>query len=267
MRPGAEAPAHDEHEGWLVSYADMITLLLGLFVMLYSFSKVDDETYDRVSRDIAKAFDGEGAKRPADANSHATSEARQARALRLLAGLLGTGPDTAAARIEQAAAAKSTSEAAKQLLASGAVDVGAVSSGGAPNGEAVIELALPAELLFAAGSATLAPAAAAKLATLAGELRLIPGMRLLEIKGHTDGVVPRAGVDRDNWALSAARAGAVASALIAGGIDKALVRASGYANLRPLFPEEDGDGRPLAENRAKNRRVEIVVRKAADGPR
>jgi chemotaxis protein MotB len=124
-----------------------------------------------------------------------------------------------------------------------------------------IEILLPGSLLFRSGSDSLSPKAPSYLRQVVGLTKRLNNIHNIEITGHTDSVPPAPGARyKNNWALSSARAGEVASRLIALGIDAAKVSTSGVADQRPLYPEVDENGRPIVENRAKNRRVHIVLK-------
>ncbi|WP_114394027.1 OmpA family protein [Oleisolibacter albus] len=112
-----------------------------------------------------------------------------------------------------------------------------------------VTITLQDRILFASGSAALEPTALATLETLAATLAAVPGT--ITVAGHTDDVAISTARFPSNWELSSARAAAVVRTLIASGVPAERLQAVGYADTRPL------DRTP--ENRARNRRVEILV--------
>ncbi|HSM92327.1 MAG TPA: OmpA family protein [Anaeromyxobacteraceae bacterium] len=106
-------------------------------------------------------------------------------------------------------------------------------------------------ILFKEGQAVLAPAALAIIDGLVPTLSRTPNK--LRIEGHTDDVPIATEAFPSNWELSTARAISVAGRLEAGGVDRARLSVAGYAEFHPLVANESAD------QRAQNRRVEIVV--------
>lgn len=257
----------DEHEEelWLVSYADMVTLLFGFFVILFSFSTLDEKKFDQMTEKVAEAFNAKDEKRAPVADAGISSEARQLRALQMLVAMLSLGEsvDDAVTKIEKSYAESKTMEGAKAVVAEKvqAESKGLVESVGRGKDEDLqtLEMVLPDASLFPPGSYHLTPEATVKLKALAADLRQVADLTEIEVAGHTDG--RRVGPPYDsNFTLSALRAGAVASVLIRFGVDDKKLTVRGMGSLRPLVPEHDRDGRPLPANMAKNRRVTIALK-------
>lgn len=120
-----------------------------------------------------------------------------------------------------------------------------------------VSLRVNSEILFGTGQADLSPHGLTVLKRLAEVLS--KGGYNIVVEGHTDSVpVRNKGRYPSNWELSTARAGSVVRYLQASGIDKAHLKAVGYADTRPLASNKDADGR------ARNRRVELVIEKRPD---
>ena len=115
--------------------------------------------------------------------------------------------------------------------------------------------------IFKSGSAKLLRSAVPKLDRAAQMITLL-GIQSyqVDVEGHTDDV-PLSGKGRypTNWELSAARATNVVKFLISRGVDPERLRAIGYADTKPRLPNRDANGRPIKDNRAKNRRVTIRI--------
>ncbi|HOV98948.1 MAG TPA: flagellar motor protein MotB [Bacteroidota bacterium] len=219
---------HTEQENtdrWLLTYADLITLLLGLFVILYGMSKIDIERYEQVAAALGGVFgrgEGggvmEGKKQPIDALTPLQRERN---------------------RIQQEI----------QNAVGGLTNKGLVSL---TQNERGVTVHLTEELLFPSGSAELKRSSLAVLDTIASVLATLPND--IRIEGHTDDVPIHTERFPSNWHLSVARALNTAVYII----DKYHMKPgqlsiAGYAEYRPLVPNTN------AENRAKNRRVDIVI--------
>ncbi|MGB6007833.1 OmpA family protein [Castellaniella sp.] len=117
-----------------------------------------------------------------------------------------------------------------------------------------VSLRINSEILFGTGQADLSPHGLAVLKRMAEVLG--KGGYDIMVEGHTDSVpVRNNGRYPSNWELSSARAGSVVRYFQANGIDKAHLKAVGYADTRPIASNRD------AEGRARNRRVELVIEK------
>ncbi len=261
--------AHGEHaeegEAWLVSYADMMTLLFGFFVIMYSMSATDDKKMAAIGKEIAEQFKGKTDKTNTDTGI--LMEARQIRALQMLVALLNLGDNVekAVETIEKIVAATKDIEAAKKILLKDIKGKDKVVEELRMNileRDDAVELSLPDTMLFESGGAELKASAKSGLRKIVGYLNRIKGMTGLEIVGHTDSLPPsRASKYPSNYSLSAARAGAVTEEFIKMGLNPKGVITRGMANLQPLFPERRADKTLITENLAKNRRVSILIKK------
>jgi chemotaxis protein MotB len=111
---------------------------------------------------------------------------------------------------------------------------------------------LAEELLFASGSATLKQSSLTSLAMLTRILKTIPNE--IRIEGHTDDVPIHTAAFPSNWHLSVARAVSTGEYLTARlGLPPEKITMVGFADQKPLVPNTS------AENRAKNRRVDVVI--------
>ncbi len=265
-----QASSGETGELWIVSYADMMTLLFGFFVILFSLSQVDEKKFSNLGRQLAEQFKGQVDK--SEMESEYQMEARQVRALQMMVAMLNLGDNVerVVQTIEKKSAEGKTKEMAKALLTEEfkKTDSKALEDLRLALAERDdhLEIALPDLMLFESGTADLTPKAKIGLARLADYLNKMKGMAGIEVVGHTDSVPPLSNAKYpSNFALSAARAGAVAEELIKHGMDPRNVLTRGMANLQPLFPERNSDGRLNRENMTRNRRVSIVVKKAQNG--
>jgi len=264
-RPGRRGH-EEEHvdELWLVSYADMMTLLFGFFVILFSFSTLDEKKFDQMTQKMGEVFDSTDAKKTSESDVGVSSETRQVRALQMLVAMLNLGDhvDEFVSKVEKSFAAGKDAEATKALVEKiAADDKGLVQSHRSPDNFHTIELVLPDASLFPSGGYRLTNNATEKLKTLANELRSVPNLAEIEVAGHTDAQAPTHNPLFDsNFTLSALRAGSVASTLIRFGVDDRKLTVRGMGSLKPLLPERDEQNRLILRNMAKNRRVTIILR-------
>ena len=111
---------------------------------------------------------------------------------------------------------------------------------------------------FAPGSADLLPKAEKVLLEIAYELGQPPyDLYYVDVEGHTDDVPIHTPRFPSNWELSTARATGVVRFLISADVQPERLKASGYADVKPKFPNRDLFGKPIPENRKKNRRISI----------
>ena len=225
---------HENHERWLVSYADFITLLFAFFVVMYSVSAVNEGKFRTVSESIKAALNpmyappvsskpfqvGESKPTTFQPSVHASRE-HVIRRIQVLTQPLGQ------------AVKVSLGSAAEQRV-----------------GEIV--LTISDHVLFKPGEATLQPEALPFLRGLADVLVELD--RHVKIEGHTDNVPIRTAQFPSNWELSAARSVMIVRVLSElYGVPAAHLAAIGYGETRPLTANLD------PEQRAKNRRVEVII--------
>lgn len=224
---------HENHERWLVSYADFITLLFAFFVVMYAVSSVNEGKYRVLSESMLQAFTnhkplGQMAliEMPLEQTRPALEEQFQKK------------PDDFQVYIKVANSVESLK------LSSQDVSVEHTARG--------ISIRIKDDVLFDSGKVEMKPAVKELLDLIADLVRDLPN--LISVEGHTDAVPIQTPAFPSNWELSAARA-------------TALVRY--FINDQHLAPERFsatgfGGERPLASNatsqgRAMNRRVEVVI--------
>jgi chemotaxis protein MotB len=207
------------HDRWLVSYADLVTLLFAFFTTLYGAAAV--KAGDRPETTIGDAMVEVAAATPADPFATPAPVMPSVEALR----------ERLETRLED--------------------DVRLKRADVVQDGRGVV-VSLPESAAFAPGSAQVSTQARTLIAKVIVELR--DGDYALRIEGHTDDLPIQTSRYRSNWELSTARAGAVVDYLIQEQhIAPARLSAAGYAEFHPLVPNDS------AANRARNRRIDIVV--------
>jgi chemotaxis protein MotB len=235
---------HENHERWLVSYADFITLLFAFFVVMYSVSRVDNRKLQQVAEGIrwAMHFEGTGGVGQLPIFEGPPSEGG---GIASLAGSRNVSPEQ---RQQIEAFRRRIESRVRPFL----VERAALTAVTVEVEDRVVKVRLAAGAFFEAGASVLRPQVLPVLDAIADEL--VPMGRPIQVEGHTDDQSIQSGRYRDNWELSAARAATVTSFLQrAHGAAPRLLTASGFADTRPL----SSDATP--EAREMNRRVELVV--------
>ena len=235
---------HENHERWLVSYADFITLLFAFFVVMYAVSRVDNKKLVVASRAIQWAlhFEGNGGVGQLPIFEGPPSEGGCS---------VNVGSSASAAKQQQKVVEslrKKLEERLRTMLVQNSGPQAVVVS--AKNGR--LALRLSATRFFDSSNASLRPDAIPVLDAIAEEL--VPLQRPIRVEGHTDDSPLGNSRLRNNWELSSARASAVVDFLEhAHSAKPELLIAAGLGSSRPLEPNDSKEHRDI------NRRVEITL--------
>lgn len=254
---------HEEGEPWLVSYADMMTLLFGFFVVMYAFAVANPKNEDCVRLKLMDAFRSDKASAGEDASEGAQNAAM--RALELLVTMLNLESieeviqkiQDAEQRARDGEGENADSRDKKEKLA--ADDLKALM--GAEEIKDLVVISVPVDVLFDQGSTTLKPDSVPRLRNVSSEIRKVANIDSIRVVGHTDSTTNDVTKGLDSWALSVVRASEVAKFLTQNEVQKKLVRVEGRGSSEPLLPEKTIDGGWIKENMKKNRRIEILVSK------
>lgn len=228
-------PGHVNMERWLVSYADFVTLLFILFIILFSFSQLDKEKYMQLAQSMASAFGGEGNP---------------------IMQFQGTGPG-----VEQIVPPINPEEATLKKLASEinsyAQEKNIGSNISLRSDERGLTIAITGTVLYEDASATLSPQAKELINIIFKRLQELPNNILIE--GHTDNRPIKTRDFPSNWELSAARSINLVRYLIEEyGFEPSRLSSAAYGEYRPVVPNDS------PANQAKNRRVEIIILKTRE---
>ena len=241
---------HVNHERWLVSYADFITLLFAFFVVMFAVSQVDSNKVGRFTESVNVAFQSHGIFAP---SSGSPLERGGSAGSSLVPAVVSDRPS-----LFRYSAASPRAQAVKDSLEEGIDAAGLASVVGLRYDERGVVVSLPENLYFRAGTANLKTEALPHLAEVA---KLVAAQRgPIVVEGHTDDLPVRSPLFTSNWELSAARAARVVRYLVEeGGIEGTRLSAVGLADTRPLVENTDEN------TREANRRVQLViVTEAAD---
>ena len=277
MRRRHKHEEHANHEAWVIPYADLLTLLLALFVVLYAMSSVNTTKYRALAQAISAAFNGSRAViQPMTPNAPQSSMPvptnkpapipRTPLAQILLPVLTqhiatpntsqGTPSDQNKTKLsdeqQNLERIRNQVEHALQPL----IDKKLVIVRRTPTW---LEIEIRTDILFPSGVATLSPSATEVLTSL-GDI-LAPFANPLRVEGYTDDMPINTAVYPSNWELSAARAASVARLFAEHGVDPERLGIVGWGQYRPAADNQSVEGRN------RNRRVLVVVLSDKAAPR
>jgi chemotaxis protein MotB len=243
-RKRGRQPEHENHDRWLVSYADFITLLFAFFVVMFATSQTDKSKAQQVSDSVKKALAGQP-----------LSE--------VMAAILGKGPK-AKAHVDHTPPPQPPKPAegdpahlaelspSQKILAqelAEEIKSGRVQLSMGPRG---LTISFRQAALFPSGEDVIVPDAYPSIGKIAKAMRQIPNPARLE--GHTDSIPIHNSRFRSNWELSAARSIALLELLTKRfEVPADRISVAGYAETAPIADNGTDDGR------TRNRRVDIVI--------
>lgn len=232
----------DNHERWLISYADFITLLFAFFVVMYAISSVNEGKYKVLGSSLGSAF-GVSSLKPGESGAiRLTEEEIYFKSI----------VDRRNARLAEQQR-KQNERMIKLVSVLNQVMSSFVKNGQmsvSQTGRGVV-LDINASALFAPGDAVLAAAAQKTLADVAKVL--VDGDQSIEVEGHTDNLPISTPLYPSNWELSSARASSVVRLFIGQGVAAKRLTVVGSADNHPVLSND------TAEGRTRNRRVTITV--------
>lgn len=234
------AEEHENAERWLLTYADMITLLVAFFIMLYSMSQIDLKKFAAMAGSVRAELGGTGTLNGSTGIGEGAVMGSDA------AGVAPFMGPKAAADLK-----RQVEREVQEITPKAGIKVSTIGD--------EVHIKMPGNtILFPPGSAELTTAMTALLA------RLVPLIAKqsceVRVSGHTCNLAPRSGRYASNWDLSSDRARNVALYLVRHhAVSADNCNFMGYADTRPLFPNS------CEANRARNRRVEITLRPLNSG--
>lgn len=228
---------HEEGEPWLVSYADLMTLLFGFFVLMYSFaasknqnSVPDNPEMVAIRKELAQYFGGAYIN-PLEKMSEQLKQAIER-----------------ISKDDPAMGAK---------LKNVAIDV-------APEG---LKVTFSSTVLFASGSSTFELDSQLLMREFVGIVKAAKQSFKIRVEGYTDPIPINSEKFPSNWELSGARASTVIRIFEESGFNSENLTAVGYGSTRPAVPNFDVNSKAIQENFAKNRRVVIFIMEDLTGAR
>ncbi|WP_270941692.1 flagellar motor protein MotB [Romboutsia lituseburensis] len=224
-----EEEEHQNHERWLLSYADFITLLMIFFIIMYAMSTLDQKKYEKLTTALNQAM-GDGSA-IADTGSN-------------MGGEIGNG-------LSEDAKLKKVKENLDKYLKENNLSA-SVSTTIEKRG---LVLSFKDSLFFDSGKAEVRSEQIDKLITISKIInQSIISDSYIRIEGHTDSVPMHNEMFKSNWDLSVMRASNVAQILInKAGVNPERLSATGYGEYRPKVDNT------TAEGKSTNRRVDIII--------
>jgi len=232
----AEDPEKENSERWLLTYADLITLLFAFFVILWAISKTDPKKFDEVSREFQTIFQGANMGYIIDqANSKGTKG-------EMLEGKQQEDPSKTL-RQKRNTLQTQLEYRLKNIMPQNQYKVTEVDEG--------IKITLFSDTFFAPGSPEVSPEAVPFIGKIAEGLKALPNA--VRIEGHTDGSPMEGDRFSKEWQLSTERALSVLNLLFSYGYPEAKSSVAGYGSTRPVATNDTPEGQ------AFNRRVDVLV--------
>lgn len=230
---------HENHERWLVSYADFITLLFAFFVVMYAISSVNEGKYRVLSNSMVEAFDkNQVGKYTGDTIMEINSDNYES---------FKQDSESASGYSvldeKMRGIANDILKAMDSLVKADQVRVKINSRG--------VTVDINAGVLFETGEAKLGRQSAEILAAVANKLKKVSNQ--IAIEGHTDDTPISTPVYPSNWELSSARASSVVRLFIENDVEPTRLTVVGYADQKPVETNLTEKGR------ARNRRVSVIV--------
>ncbi len=238
------APPSEEEEceagapAWMATFADLVTLLMCFFVLLFAMSTTQQETYKELVQSLRSALGAQtipeaGTREGLQMNAVPSEEPTETPQIDELGGMIQKEMDEIISEVL---------ELVMFNKLGGMVSVTQTETG--------IVITMTDMLLFRRGGVRLAPKGLDILEKVAFVLAKFAYH--IKIRGHTDSLPMQSVKFPSNWELSSARAGTVVRLLVKYGVNPNLVSAEGYAGFHPVATNDTEEGR------AQNRRVEIV---------
>ncbi|MGC4120535.1 MAG: flagellar motor protein MotB [Myxococcales bacterium] len=233
------AEEHENHERWLVSYADFMTLLFAFFVVMYAVSRVDSGKLQKTAESIKWALHMSGL-----GGTDRVPIFRETDGTGLDLGNGGANKPPGPSAVEKLR--KRMEKKLGPLLLDKEMKISVIAEGSR------LSVRLGASRFFDAGQSALRPEALPVLDAIVAELQ--PLGLPIRVEGHTDSQPPQSPRFRNNWELSASRASTVVSYLEdAHKMRPDLLSAVGHGSTVPIASDSTPEGREL------NRRIEMAV--------
>ncbi|MFT6101802.1 MAG: chemotaxis protein MotB [Gammaproteobacteria bacterium] len=217
------------HERWLVSYADFVTLLFAFFVVMYSVSHVSENKYQELSESLNEVF------------SESSQNDSQSAAPVINSQEIDQGKSVVALPVLE----DSFYEQLAPLIEDGSIEV--------TSNELWLQISLNNRILFAVGGVKPIQQANQVIADIAAILS--DTNNPINVEGFTDNLAINTAQFPSNWQLSASRAAAIVQLLAANGVASEQLSAVGYGEFHPIADNASAAGR------AKNRRVSLMIGK------
>lgn len=237
---------HEEHEeeipeAWLLPYADILTLLLALFIVLYAAGIVDQSKYNAIMDSFKVELTGKPIKEDAGPSPTKPKQASD-QAANAAGGPSKEGETEQLDNLKQQLETYIADNHLQNVISLNTTKRG-------------VEVTLKDVILFDPGKATLKEISYQTLNMLVGLIKAVPNA--ISVEGHTDNVPIKTAEFESNWELSSARAVSVLHYFGSHDIPQERMQFTGYGEFKPLYPNDTD------QHRQANRRVNIVILRSA----
>lgn len=253
-----EHEEHVNHEAWVIPYADMLTLLMALFLVLFAVGRTDIEKFKKLAEGFRQEFGNGGSAEIVSVGTGSSGDTPLEGGDGVLDNPEIVPSDAAieeAIQMAEQAAAETAVEQLDEVREEIQVIAGEQGVGDKVafrfEGRGLVLTILNDSVLFEPGKATLQVEGLHVLDVVVASLQRLPND--IAIEGHTDSRPISTPQYPSNWELSTARATSVLRYMLLQGFDPTRISASGYGDTRPVA------GNDTPEGQAANRRVEIVI--------
>ncbi|MFC5591923.1 flagellar motor protein MotB [Sporosarcina soli] len=229
---------HEVNESWLLPYADLLTLLLAVFIVLFASSSLDEAKFSQISSVFSEIFDG----------GHGIMDNSSPTAVPVPKDSVGTESENSSF-LEDRRSLGEIQDRVDEYIAvhelENQFETKLTDEG--------LLITIRDSILFNTGSAEIAPQYEGFASDIAELLKFDPPRQVV-VTGHTDNIPIHTAQFASNWELSVKRAVNFLTILVDNeGIDPLLFSAKGYGEFQPIASND------TAEGRSKNRRVEVLV--------
>lgn len=239
----------ENHERWLISYADFITLLFAFFVVMYSVSSVNEGKYRVLSDALLSAFHSQPKSlEPIQVGQQSKAAVLAIPKVKIIPDIMMSRNITSypGTNANDSGLAKISDDV--HLAMSNLIDLGMIN---VRRNDLWLEVEINNSILFKSGSARIKESVVPVLKELAATLYAYPNS--IRVEGHTDSDNISTEKFPSNWELSAARAASIARVLEKSNVLPDRLSVVGYGATRPVADNSTEEGK------AKNRRVVIVI--------
>lgn len=241
--------AHANHERWLVSYADFITLLFAFFVVMFATSQTDKSKAQAVSESVKKALEGESFKEVVnvilggaiDNKGQGNAAMKGPGGAKIL--VKTTDEKSEPPVVELLPSLEVLSKELEQEIKAGKLQMSMGARG--------LTISFTQAALFPSGEDLIDKDAYPSIRKIANAMKQIPNP--VRMEGHTDAIPIHNSRFKSNWELSAARSIALLELFTSFDVSRERLSIAGYADTAPLGANDTEEGR------ARNRRVDIVI--------
>lgn len=227
---------HENAERWLLTYADLITLLFAFFVVLWAMSQVEQKKYEELTLSFQTVFQGANMGYVFNASNSRASQGSMDQ------GRQQVDPSKAKRDMRNKMVTE-LDQRMKNYIPQHQYDLTEIQDG--------LKITLYSDVFFAPGSADLPREAVPLMQKVVESLLELPNK--VRVEGHTDQTLVPNKTYRDNWQLSSARSLAVINLMSSLGYPEEKLSSAAFGSNRPRVD----NGTP--EDQAFNRRVELVV--------